>query len=99
MELRETMKSILEGIQSLREKMEEWRKVDVACYWVLMDIWRSIQDLVWKSTPEKRSGMESIDGSQELLGLLKEKEVSAKKVSEKEVWDVLFLLGDDQTLQ
>ena len=62
-ELGETMKTILEGIQFLGAKMEEWRKVDVACYWVLTDIWRSMQDLVWKSDLEMRSGTDSIDGS------------------------------------
>jgi len=99
-ELGETMKTILEGIQFLGAKMEEWRKVDVACYWVLTDIWRSMQDLVWKSALETRSGTESMEGSQELLELLKEKEESTKKVSEMEVLGVLFLLDEvDQILQ
>ena len=62
------------GIQSLGVKMEEQRKVDIACYQVLMEIQRSLQDLVWKSAPETRSGTESIDGSQGLSELLKEKE-------------------------
>ena len=42
--------------------------------------------------------MESIDGNQELSELLKEKEKLVKKLLEKRVSDVLFLLGDDQTL-
>jgi len=37
-ELGEIMQMILKGIQSLRAKMEEWRKVDIACYQVLMHI-------------------------------------------------------------
>jgi len=50
-----------------------------------------------------RSGTESMDGSQELAELVKEKEVLAKKVLEmeveKELLDVLFPLdGMNETL-
>ena len=45
-ELGKTMKMILKGIQSLGVKIGEQRNVDVACYQVLMDIQRSMQDLV-----------------------------------------------------
>ena len=80
----ETMKSILEGIQSLGMIMEEYKKVDVVFYQALSDIWRSLQDLVWKSVPETRSGMESVDRSQELLELIKEKEEFRREVLELE---------------
>ena len=83
-ELREMMKTTSEGIQSVREKMEEQKKVDVACYQALLDIQRSLQDLVWKSTLETRSGRESVDGSQELLELVKEREEFQRKVLELE---------------
>ena len=58
--------------------------MDRACYWVLMDIWRSMQYLVWKSAPETRSRMESMDGDKEVLDLEKEKEDFQRKLLELE---------------
>ena len=81
-ELGEIMKAISEAIQSLRVKMEEQRKVNITCYQALMDILRTMQDLVWKSAPETRSGMESVDGNEELSELVKEKEDFQRRAME-----------------
>jgi len=74
--------------------------MDVKILGVLQDIQSIMQDYVWKSALGTQSGMESINGDQELLELQKEKEEQAKKVSEMEVMESLFTLEEmNQTLR
>jgi len=90
LELNKTLKAMSEGIQGLIGGVDDRRKMDLKILGVLQDIQSVMQDFVWKSESDAWSAMQSIDGDQELVDLLWEKEEQEKKVSEMDVENTLL---------